>query len=97
MRTVFLNLMDQKQLAARRRRRILASTTLIWIVVFICAALIATSINEERQRTIIEAQIRTTHAQNAVLQQDITRTGQALDVARSPAEIKREARRWGYH
>lgn len=75
----------------------MASTTLVWIVLFICAALIATTVNESRQRAQIEAQIQTTRSQNVLLQKDITRTQHALDIARLPAEIVREAHRWGYH
>ena len=88
--------LNRERMAARRRRMVMASTTVLWIVVFICAALIATTMSEANQQAQIEKQIQITHAQNVALQTDITRTEQALNVARSPAEIEREARRWGY-
>ncbi|MGO8950976.1 MAG: hypothetical protein ACLQUY_25650 [Ktedonobacterales bacterium] len=88
--------LNHERLAARRRRMVVASTTVLWVVAFICAALIATTIGEAHQRAQIEALIQTTHAQNLALEKDITKTEQALNVARSPAEIEREALRWGY-
>ena len=58
--------------------------------------MIAATIGESNQRAQIEAQIQATRAQNAALQQDIKKTTKQLNVARSPAEIEIEARRWGY-
>jgi hypothetical protein len=74
----------------------MASITVLWIVVFLCAALIATTIGESAENARIEAQIQATRAQNAALRQDIARTAQSLKLARSPAEIERIARSWGY-
>jgi type II secretory pathway pseudopilin PulG len=85
-----------ERLAARRTRKAMASVTVLWIVVFLCAALIATTIGESAQNARIEAQIQATRAQNAALEQDIARTQQSLNLARSPAEIERIARTWGY-
>jgi len=74
----------------------MATTTMLWVVIFMCAVLITTTISESAERAQIDAQIQATRAQNAALQQDINKTKQALGVARSPAEIQREARHWGY-
>ncbi len=80
----------------RRTRTAMATTTVLWIAIFMCAVVIAATIGESNQRAQIEAQIRATRAQNAALQQDIEKTKQQLNVARSPTEIELEARRWGY-
>jgi type II secretory pathway pseudopilin PulG len=84
------------RLAARRTRKAMASVTVLWIVVFLCAALIATTIGESAENARIEAQIQATRAQNAALEQDIASTQQSLNIAHSPAEIERIARSWGY-
>jgi len=94
-----MTLQDSRQrerLAARRTRKTMASVTVLWIVVFLCAALIATTIGESAENARIEAQIQATRSQNAALERDIARTQQSLNVARSPAEIERIARSWGY-
>jgi len=84
---------DQEQ---RRTRTAMATTTVLWIAIFMCAVVIAATIGESNQRAHIEAQIRATRAQNAALQKDIQKTKEQLNVARSPAEIRLEAQRWGY-
>jgi cell division protein FtsB len=74
----------------------MASVTVLWVLVFLCAALIVTTISELAENAQIEAQIQATRAQNAALEQDIASTQQSLNIARSPAEIERIARSWGY-
>jgi cytochrome b561 len=80
----------------RRTRTAMATTTVLWIAIFMSAVVIAATVGESTQRAQIEAQIRATHAQNAALQKDIQKTQEQLNVARSPAEIRLEAQRWGY-
>jgi hypothetical protein len=80
----------------RSTRTAMATTTVLWIAIFMCAIVIAATIGESNQRAHIEAQIQATRAQNAALRQDIQRTKEQLNVARSPAQIEVEARRWGY-
>jgi hypothetical protein len=74
----------------------MATTSMLWVVVFLCAVMIAATIGEFSERAQIEAQIQTTRAQNAALKQDIKKTNRELNFARSPAEIAIEARLWGY-
>jgi uncharacterized protein YlxW (UPF0749 family) len=81
----------------RRTRTAMATTTVLWIAIFMCAVVIAATIGESSQRARIETQIRATRAQNVTLQQDIQKTKEQLNVARSPRQIELEAHRWGYH
>ena len=74
----------------------MATATVLWIVVFLCAALIATTIGEFAEHARIEAQVQATRSQNTALERDITKTAQSLAIARSPAQIERAARSWGY-
>jgi|GEM_PF-2129872 hypothetical protein len=80
----------------RRARQALATTLTLWVALFLCAVLIAATISANAEHTQIEAQIQAAKAQNAAVQRDINTTQRALDLARSPAQIEREARQWGY-
>jgi type II secretory pathway component PulM len=93
----FPNSSDTEPRTAHRTQRAMATTSMLWVVVFLCAVMIAATIGELSERAQIETQIQATRAQNAALQQDIKKTTKELDFARSPAEIEIEARRWGYH
>ena len=87
---------DNEPRTAHRTQKAMATTSMLWIVVFLCAVMIAATIGELSERARIEAQIQATRAQNATLHQDIKKTTKELDFARSPAEIEIEAHRWGY-
>jgi hypothetical protein len=93
---MFPRFVDDEPRTTHRTQRAMATTSMLWVVVFLCAVMIAATIGELNERAQIEAQIQATRVQNAALQQDIKKTTKNLNFARSPAEIEIEAHLWGY-
>lgn len=80
----------------RQRRPALAMRTLLWAILVVCAALLVATVSEAWTRANVEEQVQTASARNAALRHDVAATQRAITLARSPEEIERVARRWGY-
>ncbi|MFI5271955.1 MAG: septum formation initiator family protein [Ktedonobacterales bacterium] len=88
--------LEHRRIIETGRRAPLGTHTLLWALLFICAALVVAIISEAWTRSGVEAQAQATSARNAALRHDVAATRHAIQLAQSPAEIERAARRWGY-
>src|SRR5262249_672354 len=76
--------------------RRLLRRTMLWIILGVCAALLAAIIGEAIARDNAEARVAATRARIQTLRQTIATTQHAIAVAQSDDQIERQARRWGY-
>ncbi len=88
--------LEHRGIIEQVRRPILGAQTLVWVILCVCAALLIATLGEAWTRASAEAQVREASARNAALRHDIAATRHAIQLAQSPAEIERAARRWGY-
>ena len=77
-------------------RQRLLRRTMLWVILGICAALLAAVIGEAIARDNAEAQVAAARTRIQKQQQTIATTQHAIVVAQSDDEIERQARRWGY-
>lgn len=88
--------LEHQRIIGPGRRPVLGRRTLLWAILCVCAALVIANIGEAWTRGNAEAQVQAASARNAALRHDIAATQHAIQLAQSPIEIEREARRWGY-
>jgi hypothetical protein len=69
---------------------------MLWVILSICAALLAAVIGEAIARDNAEAQAAAARAHIQSQRESIATTQHAIVVAQSDDEIERQARRWGY-
>lgn len=88
--------LEHRRIIERGRRPVLGTRTLLWVILCVCAALLIAILGEAWTRANAESQVQAASARNTALRHDITATRHAIQLAQSPAEIERAARRWGY-
>ncbi len=88
--------LEHRGIIEQVRRPTLGTRTLVWAILCVCAALLIATLGEAWTRASAEAQVREASARNTALRHDIAATQHAIQLAQSPAEIERAARRWGY-
>lgn len=88
--------LEHRRIIEQGRRPVLGARTLLWAILCVCAALVIATLGEAWTNASAQTQVQAAHARNAALRHDITATQHAIQLAQSPAEIERAARRWGY-
>lgn len=88
--------LEHRRIIERGRRPVLGTRTLLWVILCVWAALLIATLGEAWTHANAEAQVQAASARNAALHHDIVATQHAIQLAQSPAEIERAARRWGY-